>query len=508
VTTTEPGVPSLALNAAEVAEPVTRKVLSSTAALLLRSAWERALSLAATLAVARLVVPRELGLAALVLSITALATTVVDAGITLSFMRLPVPLTHGHFAAARKVQFAIAFVVLIVAAGSVPFSTVFGLLLVLDCLQLFTDPLVLQPKVMLARSLEFRGLATADAVGVLARSVVSLGVALAFPSAVALVLGDLCAAIVIAIGVVGVLSPRAPKPELGGNEVHARVVLREGLRFQGFAFILTFRDLTSAGLITGLVGLRALGLFQFAQRLLSPVLIVFSSLSQLAVPVGVRVHNAQAHVHRRVQQGYVISGMVTATVLAMVAAPAHWLVPALFGNQWTGAVPLVSALALALVINGPAVTFGVGLILAANRTTFATWAAAACAIFFVATLAALHSFGGLQAISIAWVTSAAVEAAIVVGACRRIFGIRLAKLTLLPIPVFALAYGAGYLAGRQAAGTLVPSVAAAATAGAVSLCLAVPFTHRPVTELLRAVRRQAPERPAPSPPREANVIPV
>jgi O-antigen/teichoic acid export membrane protein len=507
VTSRNLGVPSVALNADEVAEPLTRKVLSSTGALLLRSAWERALSLAATLAVARLVVPREVGLAALVLSITALATTVVDAGITLSFMRLSGPLTRRHFAVARKVQFAIAFVVLMVAVGSVPFSTVFGWLLVLDCLQLLTDPLVLQPKVMLARSLEFRGLATADAVGVLARSIVSLGVALAYPSAFALVLGDLCAAIVIAIGVVGVLASRAPKPEPGGN-VSASAVFRDGLRFQGFTFILMLRDLTSAGLITGLVGLRALGLFQFAQRLLSPVLIVFSSLSQLAVPVGVRVYHAEAHVHRRVQQGYLISGMVTATVLATVAAPAHWLVPALFGKQWTAAVPLVGALALAVVINGPACTFGLGLILAANRTTFATWAAAACAIFFVATLAALHSFGGLQAISIAWITSAAVEAVIVVIACRRVLGIRLAKLTLLPIPVFALAYGAGYLAGRQATGSWVPSAVAAVTATAVSLCLAVPFTHRPVMELLRAARRQTPEPPASSPAREVNVIHV
>ena len=495
-------------DAASPAEPVTRRVLSSTGALLLRSLWERLLSLVATLAVARLVLPRELGLAALVLSITAVATTVVDAGITLNFMRLDGPLTAGHFRAARRVQFAIASGALVLAAGTTVLSASLGLLLVLDCLQLLTDPLVLQPKVMLQRALDFGGLAAADAVGVLARSVIALGVAFVYPSAFALVLGDLCAAVVIAIGIVGVLGPRAPRPQPGGEGIETLAVLRDGLRFQGFTFIITLRDLSSASLISGLVGFRALGLFQFAQRLLSPVLIIFTSLSQVAVPVGVRVVKGQSHVQRRVQQGYLISGMLTAAVLAMVAAPAHWLVPAVFGREWAAATPLIAAMALALVINGPACTFGVGLVLAANRTKFATWAAAACAGLFIATLATLHSFGGLRAVSVAWVSSAVVEAAIVVLACRRILRIRLGALTVLPVPVFGVAYAAGYLAGRTMHGWLTASAVAAAVAAAVSVLLAGPLTHRPVLELLRAARRgpstAAPVIPAP----ERSAIPT
>ena len=483
---------------ASPAEPVTRKVLSSTGALVMRSAWERVLSLVATLAVARLIVPSDLGLAALVLSITAVATVIVDAGITFAFMRMERSPTVGHFRAARRVQFTLAIASLALAVGVSAIWTTLGLLLLLDCLQLLTDPLVLQPKVMLQRALRFGGLAMADAAGVLSRSVLSLGIAYVYPSAAALVIGDLVAAVVIAVGIVGVLGPKAPQPEAGGEDVAAWAVFRDGSRFQGFTLIITARDLSASALIGGVVGLRALGLFQFAQRLLSPVLVVFTSLSQLAVPVGVRVLENQQRAQQRVRQGYLLSGLVTATILAAVAAPSRWLVPAVFGAEWKDAVPLIAALALALVINGPACTFGIGLILAANRTRFATAAAAACAVLFVGTLAAMQSFGGLQAISVAWVTSSIVEAAVVVVACKRILGIPLAQVTLWPIPVFLLAYGAGYWAGDVAGGWLVPSLLSASTAGVVSVLLSLPLAGRAVLSLLHAMRRSPASEAAPT----------
>ncbi len=470
------------------AEPVTRRVIASTRALLLRSAWERVLSLVATLAVARLVVPKELGLAALVLTITAFATTLVDGGMTISFMRLTDAPTCGQFRVARRLQLGIAVAVIALAESVIPFSKVLGVLLVVDCLQLLTDPFILQPKVMLQRELEFGGLAVADALGVLARALISLGIAAVYPHALALVLGDLSAALVTAVGIVFFLAPKAPQPRPGGGLTAAVDVLRDGLRFQGFTLIITLRDLSSASLISGLVGLRALGLFQFAQRVLSPVLVVFTSLSQIAVPVGVRVINGTQTAARRVRQGYLLSGLVTAAVLAMVAAPAHWLVPAVFGRSWNDATPLIAAMALALVINGPSVTFGVGLVLAANRTRFATFAAAACAVLFVATLAALHAFGGLRAISIAWVTSAAVEAAIVVVTCKRLLGIELGWLTMVPIPIFGLAYGAGYWSGKAMSGWLMHSVVAAGCAGFVSLALSAPIGWSAARDLARASR--------------------
>lgn len=468
-------------------EPVTRRVVASAGALLMRSAWERVLGLLATLAIARLLLPSDLGLAALILSATAVATIVVDAGITNSFVRRPGDLTAGEFAAARRAQFALAGAAVVAAGITAAVRPTFGALLLLDSLQLLTDPLVLQPKVMLQRALDFTGLALADGIGVLARAVLSLGIAVVDRGPAALVIGDLAAALVYAAIVLARLAPRAPMP-LPGDEASARATMREGAPFQLFALINTVRDLSSSALITGLVGLRALGLFQFAGRVMSPVLVVFSSLSQLSIPVGARVVDGGTHVQQRVRQGYLLSGLTAAVVLAVVATPAHWLVPVVFGQRWDAAVPLIFSMALALVTNGSAITFGVGLLLAANHTRFATMAAAACAVLFLATLAALSSFGGLRALAVAWDVSAAVETAIVVAACRRMLHVRLGLLSIVPIGVFLLAFASGYAVARPLGGAAVPIVAAAGTAAAVSILLGAPFAWRPVAELVRAVR--------------------
>jgi O-antigen/teichoic acid export membrane protein len=171
------------------------------------------------------------------------------------------------------------------------------------------------------------------------------------------------------------------------------------------------------------------------------------------------------------------------------------LIPAVFGQRWDDAVPLVFALALALVICGSAVTFGVGLLLAANHAKFATLSAVSCTVLLLLTLALFHSFGGLRALAIAWDTSAVVETTIIVVACQRFLGVRLATGSLLPVPVFVAAYLGGWVAAQGLSGWLVPSLVAAGTAGVISIALSAPLAWQPSKELFRATRRPA-EAPA------------
>jgi PST family polysaccharide transporter len=473
-------------------------VLKSAMALVMRSAWERLLSLIATLVLARLLVPRDFGVAAVILSATAVATIIVDGGITNDLVRRKDCPTVQRFRASRCAQFSLATIALVLAAAIIPLSPSFGLLLLIDAAQLLTDPLVLQPKVMLQRAMDFSGLALADGLGILARAVVSLAVAFVHRGPAALVVGDLGAALVYAAVVTRWLGPKAARPADGPPERAIRA-LREGAPFQAFSLIISGRDLSSNALIGGLVGLRTLGLFQFAYRALSPVLIVFASLSQIAIPIGVHVDPDNPLVLRRTRQGYLLSGLVTAIVVATVATPTHWLVPAVFGPKWASSVPLIFAMALALVINGPATTFGIGLILAANYTKVASFAALACTTFFLAALTILHQLSGLHALAAAWVLSAVVETLVVVIACNRLLRVRLASLNLIPIPVFLIAYGIAYQVASRFSGWLVPSVVAATVAATVSLVLSLPLTWRSAQELIKVARGGSSPLPAPGP---------
>lgn len=472
---------------------LTKQVVSSTTALLLRSAWERMLSLVATLAIARLLLPKDMGEATLVLVTIAFATILVDGGMTTALVRSPEEPTKARFETVRRVQLVLAATAVALCAAVMAFNAGLGLLLFVDSLQLLVDPWMVQPRVLLQRRIDFRGLALADGIGVVVRSVVSLGIAFVHRGPACLVLGDVTAAFTYAGIVVRALkSPPVSRPDvvddvsaIGG----ALRNLREGLSFQLFTLTLSLRDLSTSALIGGLAGLRALGLFQFAARALSPVQLVFTSLNQLAIPIGVHVVGGSPAVHKQVRQGYLLGGLANAAILATAATPAPWLIPMVFGRRWSGAVPLLFALALNMVLTGPAGSLGIGLVLAAGRTGFATLAAAACTGFFLVVLFALSHFGSLSALAIAWVVSGTVETAIVLYACMRFIRISLISPTLAPIPIFLASFLAGRLAGHALPGGWPSAVVAATVAVASSLVLSFPLAWGPSQDLLRAARR-------------------
>lgn len=463
---------------------LTRRVLSSTAALLFRSAWERLLSLVATLAVARLILPRDMGEASLALVVVALATILVDAGITTAMVKAEREPTEADFRAARNGQLLLAVVAVVLAALVVPFDPRFGWLVLVDSLQLLTDPLILERRVMLQREIDFRGLSLADGIGVLTRSVVSLAVAVLDRGPFCLIAGDLSAALVYAFLVVTFLKARRPAAGTGHDRPSLWSAIRHGLPFQWFNFIVNLRMFLSTTLIGGLVGLSALGLFQFAVRALSPVFLVFTSLQSLAVPVGVHVV-ADPGSHRRVREGYLIGGLATSVILAMAAAPARWLVPLLFGSRWDGSIPLLFSLGLAIVIFGPATSFGVGLIIAAGRARVATASAGTCTVFLLLSLFAFSRLGGLDDLGVAWVVSSVAETAVMVWGCHRFAKVNLVLPTLLPLPAYLVPFVIGRVAGQAAGGTWAAATVSVAATGAAAALVAGPIGWKPAVSLWR-----------------------
>jgi O-antigen/teichoic acid export membrane protein len=308
----------------------------------------------------------------------------------------------------------------------------------------------------------------------------------------ALIGGDLLGALAGSLFIATRLRRTVPTPPTSGDRPTIRAVLREGIPFQGFSLVVASRDLATALFVSVLVGTRDLGLLQFAYRVLSPVLIVFQSIGQLAVPVGAQVLRRDDRAQRQVQTGFLVTGAITAVILATAAAPAHWLVPHLFGARWNDAVGVVAAIALALVISGPINSLGVGLLVAAGRVGVAALAVGGCTVWFMGSMAALLPLGGVTAGALAWVGMAAVESTIVVVACRRLLQLPLARPTVIPAAVFAVAYAAGSAAGNAGQGWLSSSLLATAAALAVSLGLSSLIALRPFRSLLRDARRPVP----------------
>ena len=478
---------------------LTRRVLTSAVALAVRTAWERCLTLVSTLVVARLLVPSDLGKAAIVLSITGIAMTLIDAGLTTSLVRQPDEPTHLQLRAATRLQVGLGMSMVVLAAATALVIPQLAPLVVLSSVKLPVRASTLPTRVGLQRTLDFRGLALADGIGQLAQAAVAIGLVFVDRGPGALVGGDLAGALASSAVVALWLRRTAPVPHDDGVPVAVRAMVRESAPFQGFSLLVAFRDLATATFVSLLVGTRDLGLLQFAYRVLSPVFVVFQSVGALAVPVGARALQRDDGARAQVRSGFLVTGTITAVVLATVAAPAQWLVPTVFGSRWHDAVAAVAAIALALVIAGPVNSLGVGLLVAARRVGVAAIAVAGCTAWFMASMAALLPLGGIAACALAWVGMAAIESTIVVVACRRLLGLSLGRATMLPVAVFAIAYVAGHGVGAAVAsstsGWAAPTIAGAAVAAIVSLGLAAAVALRPFRTLWHAARQPVPAEP-------------
>lgn len=472
---------------------LTRRVFTSAIALAVRTAWERCLTLVSTLIVARLLVPSDLGKAAIVLSITGIAMTLIDAGLTTSLVRQPDEPTRAQLHAARRLQVGLGVAMVVLAGATALVVPQLAPLVVLSSIKLPVRASTLPVRVGLQRILDFRRLALADGIGQLTQAVCAVGLVVVDRGPGALVGGDLAGVLANSAVVALWLRRTAPVAHDDGTPVAVRAMVREAAPFQGFSLLVAFRDLVTASFVSLLVGTRDLGLLQFGYRVLSPVFVVFQSVAALAVPVGARALQRDDGARAQVRSGFLVTGTVTAVVLATVAAPAQWVVPVVFGARWHDAIAAIAAIALALVIAGPVNSLGVGMLVAARRLGVAAIAVAGCTAWFMASMALLLPLGGVAAGALAWIGMAVIESTIVVVACRRILGLSLGSVTALPVGVFAVAYlaghGAGDLVASGASGWLAPTVTAAIVASVVSLGLAAAVALRPLRTLWRAARR-------------------
>jgi O-antigen/teichoic acid export membrane protein len=352
--------------------------------------------------------------------------------------------------------------------------------------------------VRLQRALEFKGLALADAAGLLVQGVAAVAIAVIVRGPGALVAADLLGGLTTGAWIVGRLSaPIIRTASAAENRPFtARSVLREASPFSGFALVTAGRDLATNVFVGALVGVRALGLLQFAYRVLTPVLVIFTAVGQLAIPLGRAVFAGSERAREQVRDGFLLSGLLAALVLGAVAASAHWLVPLAFGSRWSDAVPLVVAVALALVISGPLNYLGLGLLVSAGRVAIASAIVIGSAAVFAGAVTLLP-ISGARVGAAAWLVMAVVEAVAVAAACHRLLGLHLGRASLLPPLVFAVAYGVGVALGDLVqsdapfATLLLPSLAASVGAAGAAAGLSYAFARQQVHDLASAVRRPA-----------------
>ena len=394
----------------------------------------------------------EIGAIAVGTSVLVFGNFLVNAGLGIALIREREEPSRRDLAAVSALQLGVAGVVFLVALAVSPFLGIAGPVTALMIGSLMFSALKIPGVVMLERRLRYRPILLAD-LGE-AASFVAVSVALALagwgPTGVglaAVVRGVVGAATITLLSPVGFVLPR---PSLA----RVRSVVAFGANVQGVSLVVMARDQSLNLAAATIAGLVTLSIWSVAYRFMLVPGLVYESLGRLMLPALSRLHTLEEDLRPTLKRATQRMAVLTGVAVASMAGTAPALIPLLIGDQWTEVTRVLPVLSATLVVASPVAVVAVGYLYAIGeaRPVLLTnlWSAA----IGVAVGITLLPFLGAQALALAAVTNATVEAVLVSRLVARRCGVQL--LRELPVPVVAA--GASGAAGYAVSEHLGPDI--------------------------------------------------
>lgn len=471
----------------DVAHNLRQRALRGGVTLIMRAVGVRLLGLVATVLLARLLTPNDLGLAALGMTALVVGGLLADGGIGVGLLRRAEQPTQAELGALLGVQLVLA----VALSGAVAAVAVLigrgGLVTAAIVAGLPVYALRAPPTILSERELDYAPIAAAEIAESVAYAVVAVALAYAGLGVWAIVVGSLARAVV---GTVTLLVRSRhglpwPRPRLA----LVRPLVAFGVRFQSAGLVSVVRDEGLNVLVAALGGVAQLGVWSLGRRCAQVSFVVFESLWRVTYPVYARLLEAGADLRADLERGLRVSGAGTGLALVGVAASAPALVPALVGPGWGQVAPIVATAALGLVVSGPiSVTFSGYLYALGEAGQVLRCLVAAAGVWLLAAGVLLPTVG-IVGVAAGWTIASWTESVLLVHFVRRSLpGVTVSRLW--PPVVAALAVGLPFwLLARSVAG-LAAGVAVAASA---SLTYAVVMTvaDRSLLDLARRHWRSA-----------------
>jgi PST family polysaccharide transporter len=303
-----------------------------------------------TILLARLVGPTDFGIAAQATVYIAIASLLLDQGFSSALIQRKQidPEVPGAIASVN-LAIGAAFTALTVAIAPVwaSFMHTPALTLVLVVLApiLFIRSFAITPRAMLMRSMQFRKIATADAVGAISGGALGLAVAIIWSSYWAVVVQLLSSDIIMLLILLRLGAGYRPN-------LHLRQ-LRDiaGFSWRAFAAGLLVNSISrniDNVLVGRFQGATALAFYGLAYRLLLlPVQLATTGVGAVLFPAFSRLaHDVSALTAEMARATRALEAL-SLPGMALVAAAAPQLVLVIFGSQWEPAIPIVQVLAFA-----------------------------------------------------------------------------------------------------------------------------------------------------------------
>ncbi|HEY2603484.1 MAG TPA: oligosaccharide flippase family protein [Thermoleophilaceae bacterium] len=266
-----------------------------------------------------------------------------------------------------------------------------------------------------------------------------------------------------------------------------RNMLGFGIGFQAVGLVALARDEGVNLVVVALGGPRMLGYWSIANRLMQVPFWTFQALWRVSYPTMARLRAHGEDTRLTVERFAGVTALVSGAVLAPLAASAHSLVPALFGENWGPAAAPLPWASAGLLVAGPISVAAAGYLYSERDVRTPLIATIVDGAIWVVLTAVLLKPLGIAAVGIAWMLASWTEALIFSRALWRA-GVAVERIIIVPVAVAVACAVLADALGAPLSNQLVEGIATATLAGAAYLALSLAFNRSELVATLRRVR--------------------
>lgn len=453
--------------------------------LTIRAAGAQAISFVGMLVLAHLLSPTALGTVAFGITILTIGNFFADGGLGAALIRRAEQPTVDEFRALLALQLTLALVIAlgVAAVGSRAGTTGQVTAIMVCALPLLA--LRAPHAIALERALDYRPIASID----LVESLVFYGWAIATVEAGWGVWGVASAAVakslvgsalMTAASPLGVIAPRLKLGTL-------RSMLGFGIGFQAVGLAALARSEGVNLVVVAIGGEAVLGYWSLANRLLQVPFWVFQSLWRVSFPTMARLRALGESTPRTVERFARVTALASGAMLAPLAASAHYLVPALFGERWAPAAAPVPWACAGLLVAGPISVAAAGYLYSERNVRTPLLATIISTPVWLGVIAILLGPVGVAAVGIGWMFASWTEAVIFSRALWRAH-VAVERIIVVPVAVTLACAVFAYALQTPLSNPLAEGIATATLAVAAYVALSLAFNRADFLSTLRRVR--------------------
>jgi O-antigen/teichoic acid export membrane protein len=402
----------------------------------------RGFGLAASLVLTRLLTPTDFGVIAFGSTLIAFGTLVANGGFGAQLVQGDTEPTREELRALQGISFGGSFVLFaLIAAVALPIGGRAGDVAALMATSLPLSALSAPNAIVAERRLLSRPGVRADIAQAVIYNLLSVGLVIAglgvWGVAVGLLVGTVVGTVVLILaGPIGFVVPQL-------SWSASRRFLRFGFTFQAAGLASLLRDQGLNLLAASLGGLRVLGIWSLATKVLQGVTFVFAALLRVSFPAVARLIESGGDAREAVQRALSISTVVTGFAVVAIGGSAPALVPIAFGSRWSDVISVLPWAAAGLMVSGPIATTAASFLYAIGEARAVLTSIIAHSLAWYVVAVPLLPVMGAEALGIGWAVGAAADAIVLSRALAR-HRIGMAEATAPPTFAAALAGAVGW----------------------------------------------------------------